>query len=344
MKICCVLVFAVLILLPEKHFACCAVTRALELIVNADQTVILIWNAEKKRQHFIRQASFHSDASKDIGFIIPSPTQPDLEEAGDRAFDYLRMITAPIVKRRNTSFTCSSPKGSAEVVVLARKRVAGFDAVVLRAGSGESLVQWLKQNQYQYSEGVAAWAEPYIEKGWPFTALKVAPSSVDSTETRNASALRMSFNTEQPLFPYREPDSKTASEELGVSDRLLRIYFISDQIYEGKFGNGMEWPSRKMWAGDISKHRTSLAEYLKLPESDRGPSKWWLTEIENEWPYEMAPDDVVFSVADNQDAIKRVAQTQIGSIDLSVIAIFLFGVNYLLFHRFKQRTTIRVEN
>lgn len=46
-----------------------------------------------------------------------------------------------------------------------------------------------------------------------------------------AFALRMSFNTGRPLFPYREPDSKEFADKLGAKNRLLQIYFIADATY-----------------------------------------------------------------------------------------------------------------
>src|SRR5689334_13646124 len=74
--------------------ACCAVTHRNGAVVNADQTVIMVWDPEEKTQHFIRQASFKSDA-EDVGFIVPTPSRPRLEESGDAAFSTLRTITAP---------------------------------------------------------------------------------------------------------------------------------------------------------------------------------------------------------------------------------------------------------
>ena len=64
--------------------ACCPTPRRDVAVVNADQTVILIWDAANKTQHFIRRASFKS-AGDDFGFLIPSPSQPDLDESGDDA-------------------------------------------------------------------------------------------------------------------------------------------------------------------------------------------------------------------------------------------------------------------
>src|SRR5262249_60607618 len=78
-------------------------------VVNADQTVIILWDAANRTEHFIRKASFQSEAD-DFGFIVPSPSQPELEESGSDAFPYLQKLTEPEVRRRlrPPSFGCSA--------------------------------------------------------------------------------------------------------------------------------------------------------------------------------------------------------------------------------------------
>jgi hypothetical protein len=78
--------------------ACCPAPPSGKPVVNADQTVILIWDAAAGMQHFIRKASFKSDAA-DFGFIVPSPNKPELEESGNEAFRYLAKLTAPEIKK-----------------------------------------------------------------------------------------------------------------------------------------------------------------------------------------------------------------------------------------------------
>ena len=67
---------------------CCPAPRRGQPVVNADQTVILIWDAATKTEHFIRQASFKSEA-EDFGFLVPSPSRPELDESGNEAFGFL---------------------------------------------------------------------------------------------------------------------------------------------------------------------------------------------------------------------------------------------------------------
>jgi hypothetical protein len=290
-------------------------------VVNADQTVIMIWDAASKTQHFIRQASFKSEAD-DFGFLVPSPTQPELAESGNEAFPYLLKMTEPEKKkvqrpRGGMSCGCGITEKTAApgvanlaeaqaVKVLEEKMVAGFQAVVLEATSANALIGWLKDHGYAYSPEVEAWAKPYVEAGWKITALKVAKEN-DGKEKKvvAASSLRMSFKTERPLFPYREPDSSSSATALDAKHRLLRIYFIAEARYQGELTKDVAWTGKVAWADRLNEeNRKKVLDMLKLPEATV-PEVFWLTEFEDDWPYKVAPADVTFSLATDQSPVKR---------------------------------------
>ncbi|HEY7313763.1 MAG TPA: DUF2330 domain-containing protein [Gemmataceae bacterium] len=307
-----------LVYLPSQPAqACCPAPPSGKPVVNADQTILMIWDAATKTQHFIRQASFKSDAD-DFGFLVPSPTQPELAEAGNGGFTHLRKLTEPEhkkVPRPSGGIGCGcgaagvkslAPGSAPPVRVLEEKMVAGLHAVVLEADSATALVDWLKEHGYAFSPEVRAWAKPYVEKGWKITALRVAKRA-DSKEAKDvaATALRMSFKTDRPLFPYREPETQKSAEALGARNRLLRIYFIAEARYRGELTPETPWTGRVAWAGKISESdRKTVLEQLKLPETT-GPAEWWLTEFEDDWPYRPAPADVTFSRSPTQDEIRR---------------------------------------
>lgn len=296
--------------------ACCPAPPSGKPVVNADQTVILLWDDATKTQHFIRQASFKSDAD-DFGFIVPTPTQPELNESGNEAFPVLQKLTEPekrTERRPSGSVGCGCGVGDksagglskSQVRMLQEKRVAGFHAVVLEADTTDVLVNWLKEHGYAFSPEVQAWAKPYIDAGWKFTALKVAKSS-DVRDTRNvaASALRITFKTDKPLFPYREPDPEKAALALGVNSRLLRVYFIAESRYEGQMAGDTGWTGRVTWSNKIAaEDRANILHLLNLPQTT-GPAEWWLTEFEDNWPYRRAPADVYFAHSRDQTSVKR---------------------------------------
>lgn len=320
---------------------CCPAPRGGEQVVNADQTIVIIWDAATKTQHFIRRASFKSQG-EDFGFLIPSPSRPELAESGNEAFPVLQMITEPetVTQKRpvgGSGCACykAAPQGAAglaenapAVRVLEEKMVAGFNAKVLEADTTDVLVQWLKENGYAYSPEVAAWARPYVEGKWKITALKVAKKKDDGkSKDVTASALRMSFQTDRPLVPYREPDSTRSAASLGADRRLLRIYFLAEARYQGEMTQEQPWTGNVAWAGQLTPDdRKKVLELLRLPETT-GPAQWWLTEFEDHWPYKVAPADVYFSPAADQSKVRRPPIViYVGSRQAPDVTPFLVGV------------------
>jgi hypothetical protein len=299
----------VLLVPSAVTLACCPAGPRGKPVVNADQSVIIIWDKENQTQHFIRKASFKSGAD-DFGFLVPTPGRPELDESGNEAFDLFAKITAPavIVKEieRGAGATKAEAPAGARIEVLERKEVAGFDAAVLKAASETDLNDWLKQNGYESSPQVQAWAKPYVEQGWMITALKVAkPKDGKPDPIVNAAALRISFKTDRPLFPYREPDYGQTAEALGARQRLLRIFFVADARYQGELTKDQPWTGRVAWSGKVKAHdRAKALELLKLP-AKAGPAEWWLTEFEDPWPYKIAPADVYFARSENQESVRR---------------------------------------
>jgi hypothetical protein len=317
MRLTCLALVVALIAVPPAAESCCPAGPSGKPVVNADQTVILLWDAATKTEHFVRKATFKSDAD-DFGFLIPSPSKPELAESGNEAFPTLQKLTEPEVVTRprphgggcgcSKDYKSSAPSGEAkaQVTVLDQKLVAGFDAAVLEATSADALVKWLKEHGYAYSPEIAAWAKPYVDAGWKVTALKVAKKADDKADKSvAASALRLSFQTDRPLFPYREPDPSSAAKTLGANHRLLRIYFLSNEKAHGEMTKESTWTGKVAWAGRVSpENRANVLEQLRLPATS-GPSEWWLTEFEDDWPYKAAPADIYFSRDPNQAEVKR---------------------------------------
>ncbi|GMV81015.1 MAG: hypothetical protein AMXMBFR7_21990 [Planctomycetota bacterium] len=299
--------------------ACCPAPPLGQQVLNADQTLVILWDAANKTEHFIRKASFKTD-TPDFGFLIPSPSQPDLNESGAGAFPLLAKWTAPEIQRKprpNEGMGCGPSKrdqrpGAAktaegpEVRVLEEKLVAGFKASVLEADTARVLMEWLESNGFAFSPQVEAWAKPYVEQRWKITALKVVKEKGEPGEMKvEAPALRMSFRTDRPLFPYREPDSQAAAKALGEYGRLLRIFFVAEARYDGELTREQPWTGEAVWSGPLaSAQRQELLEQLKLPVQT-GPQEAWLTEFADRWPYAPAPADLYFAPSKDQRAFKR---------------------------------------
>jgi hypothetical protein len=278
------------------------------------EEALIIWDEPAQREHFIRRASFETDA-KDFGFLVPTPGKPELAEADDRPFQELAALTAP----------GSAP---AAVTVLEQKIVAGYDAAVLEASDAKALDGWLKSHGYPSSPELVAWYKPYVERKWKITAFKIAG---DSPKVATG-AVRMSFQTARPFFPYSEP---AAAANQG-RERLLRIYFLADARFRGIVGDYEPWPGAAVWSNTIQK--AQLAELLKLarlpPLAGGGGRR--LTEFEDRSSPRPGGGELFFERAADQSTLARPAGdryagasgTIIGFLALALLAL-IAGIWFL---------------
>jgi hypothetical protein len=331
---------AALFLVPAEQAAGCAVApRVGDSVQIADESAIIIWDAASKTEHFIRRATFSANAH-DFGFLVPTPTKPELAEAGDVAFTTLAELTKPKVVTRAAPPSggggCGCGYGAPgahvggdsappKVSVLESKRVGDFHAAVLEADDAGALAKWLKDHGYESSPALAEWAAPYVKAKWKFSAFKIArddPETPGGNSARAAkadgsspspaagavstTAVRMTFHTEHPFFPYREPQGQLHAKSGPDPRRLLRVYFLAEGRVKGTLGEGGQpWPGHVVWANNLENvDREKVLGELKLPK-DTPPGSWWLTEFEDHSSPRPGTDDVYFAPDDDQRPVER---------------------------------------
>lgn len=290
-----------------------------EPVAVADESAVIVWDAANQTQHFVRRASFRTGA-KDFGFLVPTPARPTLAEADDGAFDRLARVTAPRVVTQpappgggGCGFGCGGggPRASSlapTVEVLEEKRVAGYDAAVLQANDTAALGDWLKTRGYDDSPAIRDWVKPYVEAKWTITAFKVAKAD-PADPTAATSAVRMSFPTDRPFFPYREP---VATGPAPNQSRLLRVYFLATGPVQGTYA--VARPARTdappgrlpvVWANRLpADARPDLVRLLKLPDA-AVPADAYLTEFENGHLDRAGAGDVYFTPNPDQSPVER---------------------------------------
>lgn len=354
---------AALLLGWPSALACCSVTSEGGGTRIGSQRVLIVWDPATKTEHFIREANFLG-ADKDFGFLVPTPSEPQLAEAAASLFEELELVVRPRIEQRRTwTFRFwdsllrekykSSTGSSSErlhfdsVEVLQETLVAGFQAVVLQSTSAPALAAWLKAHNYHMRESVAEWLEPYVAAGWKISAFRFASESRATTShpfaERRTRCVKMSFKTDSPLFPYRVPKDELASSgespagvnELDEIDERtptpLRLFFVGPERVDGLFeDSNQSWKPRMLYAGPAA----ALADLAP-------PAGAWLTAFEDEgWPGGL--EDLRFKKSATQEPYQRVIieyqETVIHLLDpLRVIGILLFSGLALWFRR-KRRS------
>jgi hypothetical protein len=233
----------VLALLPSPREAgACAPAPPRNVVVDiASESAIIIWDEKTQTEHFIRKAAFQAKPASgtetpitDFGFLVPTPTQPELSEVDDQAFGQLAELTKPktVTQQRPKSGGCMLTCGgmapgskydlARSVQVLEQKSVAGYDAAVLKASEADSLTKWLTDHGYETRPALTAWLEPLIQKKWIITAFKISKDPKPTGSAILSPAVRLSFKTEKPFYPYREPVETRTEREPAAAGLLHR--------------------------------------------------------------------------------------------------------------------------
>ncbi|MGE0787245.1 MAG: DUF2330 domain-containing protein [Sandaracinaceae bacterium] len=215
---------------PRGVSACASVSRDAPVQIVGEEALI-VWDEETRTEHFIRHAGFHG-ATQDFGFLVPTPTRPQLGEVRADLFAslfdiYRRHEPAPRGRVRSAGAQ-SLGAGSFDsfVHVLEERRVAGLDAAVLAANDPSALAAWLAQHRYPSSEPLTRWMAPYLERGWMITAFRY-PGATSGGDVASR-AVRMTFTTEQPFFPYSEPVGPSQPRPFRVS--VIAPYRVSARL------------------------------------------------------------------------------------------------------------------
>ncbi len=309
---------------PRRAEACATAPPHDHRVDIAGEEVLLVWDATKKVEHFVRRVVFEvqteggaaKKAASDFGFLVPTPTKPELAEANDALFDALHEVVKPAVVHKDAydvvpgclfGFTMrgiskseSAGAGAlAPVHVLGEARVAGLDATILEATDVAALGKWLGDHGYPFRPALEKWVKPYVDAKWKITAFKYASREVAAVGSAAAlgaitsSTLRMTFASERAFYPYREPDDAAA-----VPMRSLRVFALSNARLEGAFGEAGVWPVSTPFA----KNGANLDAVRAAVPGASLAGLDWLTQIDDNAQRRVA-DDVWFRNAARQDAV-----------------------------------------
>jgi hypothetical protein len=301
--------------------ACAVAPAAGQAVHTQREDALIVWDESRHLEHFVRSAVFETTA-KSFGFLVPTPSRPTLAEASETAVTLLAGLTAAAVVHESTyvlvpigctmlPFELTSRKGVATaagveapggVHVLEQTRVAGLDAVVLEADDAGALAAWLHAHDFAFRDALQRWVGPYLAKHWKITAFRYsrpelasnAPMAVDPIASR---AVRMTFPTDTPVYPYREPDDVPV-----IDGRELRLFVLSSSPLEGRLADEADraWPAALPFSARLA---SPLDLGTALPDVAL-PSAPWLMEF-SDGATRREPSDLALYPAPSREEIRR---------------------------------------
>jgi hypothetical protein len=309
---------------------CAPVMKAGGRVTIASESAVIIWDEKTKTEHFIRRASFETRVPY-FGFLVPTPTLPELAAAPDELFKDLEDWSKPetviqTLPRPRNAFPGSRgwgnkaevPLPTAGVQVLLQQHVAGYDAVCLKASNPRELQEWLGRHGYVTRDDLDEWLKPYIEAGWIITAFQINKPDAEK-DGLSTQAVRMSFKTDRPFYPYAEPGDQR--EKGGFRPgRLLRIFLVSTARMEGKLDHATTvWPGKPAWANTLSADRRGkLLDRIGKKAKVSLPEKPWMTVFDDPASPRPGVADLYFSVSADQATLARPPIIQYRYVDAPV--------------------------
>lgn len=155
----------------------------------------------------------YSGEMNDFAWLVPTPTVPDVTEGDYQVFEDAQYFTGVLAPLPYTGggFENSDLKAmdaQPPVTVIERKKVSVYDVSVLETVNATALAEWLNTNGYAYPEEHASLFDYYINKGWIFTAMRIAPDEytaevVGDLKSGTINPLIFEFDTDECVFPLR---------------------------------------------------------------------------------------------------------------------------------------------
>jgi len=324
-------ILALSALLWAPRLEACATAPPENFVVNiVAEDALIVWDDERKIEHFVRRADFRSDSmaklrASGFGFLVPTPTRPELGEVPDQIFSQLEEAIRPerisetryeviwascgLLSAGRPGDAASGATAVAPVQVLERSRVAGFDAAVLKATDADALSRWLTDHGYAFRPALRDWLNRYVDSQWIITAFKIATESAAGDGIGTA-AVRMSFATERPFYPYREPEDARQHPRR----RSLRLFVAGPARLQGRIADGTPWPGKLWHAAPLTDAATTLAG--ALPAGAMPSGKTWLhTFVDSSAP--RPGSDELFFARDEDQRTRRLPRT----VDVETITI-----------------------
>lgn len=159
---------------------------------------------DEKVETLILSITFQGNA-KDFGWVVPTPTKPEVDKSSDELFLALRELTQRPIRYEKELMPLPLGEG---VEVIETKEVGIYEISVLKADDPKALSSWLDAHGYNFPPKASYILEDYIKNKWYFTAVKVRPELVwegveEQLRSGHATPLKLVFKSEKIVYPLK---------------------------------------------------------------------------------------------------------------------------------------------
>jgi hypothetical protein len=207
----------------------CACGVAIEATVSEEQGLVI---EQDGSESIVLSLDLNSDGTERAAVVLPVPGEPTVEAVkGGDPLAYLDVATQP-APAVGSSGGGDETAGAPPVDVIGRETVGGYDVARLGSGDAAALDSWLRENGYTLPAGAEPILAEYVDQGWRFVAIRLAPESDGPLKP-----LAVGFETGEYVYPMKL--EQLATEPLNLT--LFTLAAGERQV------DGLE----TVWAGTV---------------------------------------------------------------------------------------------
>jgi hypothetical protein len=212
----------------------CGCGVAIEATVSEEQALVV---EQGGLESIVLSLDLTSEGTERAAVVLPVPGKPRVHAIqGEDPIAYLDEVTQPLSGLGSSAGGGDETAGAPRVDVIGRETVGGYDVARLGAGDAAALDRWLRDNGYTLPAGAEPILADYVDEGWRFVAIRLAPESDGSLKP-----LAVGFETDEYVYPMK-------LEQLATEPVNLTLFTYADGERQV---DGLE----TVWAGRVDELR-----------------------------------------------------------------------------------------
>lgn len=163
--------------------------------------------------------------SDSVAFLMPVPSRAEFAIADAALFTDLDEVSRPRVEYREKEIDGNGAGGveapGGEVTVVDHVEVGPYELAQLTGTDNRAVSDWLTAKDFALPPDLARHLGPYLAEGWLVIAVHLRPEAAEETFDDGLPPMRISFATDEPVYPMRLSAAAERSQP-------LRLYVLAD--------------------------------------------------------------------------------------------------------------------
>ena len=206
------------------------------------------------------------------------------------------LISAPIL----IVYGLISPAGTSykgQVEVVKAEQVGIYDVKVIKSDSTESIINWMNDNGYVFTEKDVEVFDDYVSRDWCFITAKVRPD-IDKSKNKIVSGglvapLIMKFKTDKAVYPL------ALTSVMGTKTEVL-LYTLSEKKLTSNNSIALRYSS-EIKTKNLQFNRFSYPDPNTLTLFEEIPEQMYICKFKEVLTPEKMKKDLVFDIAPDNE-------------------------------------------